>query len=136
MSAGDGLRLFMIVAGLATLSMTVVSLARKQMTETFCIAWGVAAVMMICAGVILQPTEWNKYISWGGLLLILLGAVFLLSGAFFISVRISEITRQVKELAIQIALLNQENEMILRKFAKDQPEGEAEKHEKEALVRH
>ena len=135
MSVGDGLRLFMIVVGLVILGMTVMSLARKHMTESFCIAWGIVAVMIICAGIILQPTQWNKYISWGGLLLILFGTVLLLAGAFFFSVRISMLTRQVKELAIQVSLLNQENAMLLREFTKDQAESETVEHE-EALVRH
>lgn len=135
MSMGDGLRLFMIVVGLAVFGMTVVSLARKRMTESFCIAWGIVAAMAVCAGVILQPTEWNRYISWGGLLLILFGAVLLLAGAFFFSVRISVLTRQVKELAIQISLLNQENAMLLRELTGDQEESETVEHE-EALVRH
>ena len=136
MNVGDGLRLFMIAVGLIILGMTVVSLAKKHMTESFCIAWGAAAVMAICGGIILRPTEWNKYISWGGLLLILFGAVFVLAGAFFFSVRISMLTRQVKELTIQVSLLNQENAMMLREFTGDQAVSETVEHEEEALVRH
>ena len=136
MSVGFGLRLFMIVLGLIILGMTVISLAKRHMTEVFCIAWGIVAFMAICAGIILRPTEWNKYISRGGLLLLLLGVVFLLAGAFFLSLRISKLTRQVKELAIQVSLLNQENGMILRELSVDPAEGEIVKHEKEAFVRH
>ena len=133
--AGDGLRLFMIAAGLIILGMTVISLARKHMTETFCIVWGFVAVIFICAGIVLQPTQWNRYISWGGLLLVLFGVVLLLAGAFFISLRISQLTRQVKELAIQVSLVNQENEMMLRELTKGQAETDREKYE-EAFVRH
>lgn len=137
MSVGDGLRLFMIVVGLVIMGMTVVSLARKHMTESFCIVWGIVSVMSVCAGIILQPTQWNRYISWGGLLLILFGTVLLLAGAFFFSVRISMLTRQVKELAIQVSLLNQENEMMLRELTRDRAESETMGHEKEeALIRH
>ena len=135
-SVGDGLRLFMITAGLVILSMTVVSLAKRHMTETFCIVWGIIAVLFICGGIILQPTQWNRYISWGGLLLILFGIVLLLAGAFFISLYISRLTRQVKELAIQVSLLNQENALVLGEFAKDHAEAEGDKHEEEALICH
>lgn len=135
MSVGDGLRLFMIVVGLVLLGMTVVSLARKHLTESFCIVWGVVAVMAICGGIILRPTGWNQFISWGALLLILFGIVLLLTCAFFFSVRVSVLTRQVKELAILVSLLNQENAMMLRELAKDQTESETEEHE-EALVCH
>ena len=136
MSVGDGLRIFMIVVGLIIVGATVISLARRHMTESFCIAWGAIAVMIICAGIILQPSQWSKYISWGGLLLILFGVVVLLAGAFFFSVRISRLTRQVRELAIQISLLNQENAMILRELYGDSGEGEVVKYEEEVLIRH
>lgn len=134
MSVGDGLRLFMIVVGLIILGMTVMSLARRHMTEIFSIAWGAAAIIIICAGIILRPTEWNRYISWGGLFLILLGVSLLLAGAFFFSLTISKLTRQVKELAIQVSLLNQENSMILRELSGEPAESDIAKHEEETLV--
>ena len=134
-SVGDGLKLFMIVVGLVILGMTVVSLAKRHMTETFCIVWGIMAVLFICAGIVLRPTQWNRYVSGGGLLLVMFGTVLLLAGAFFISLRISRIARQVKELAIQVSLLNLENAMMLRELDKDQAEAEREKHEEEMPVR-
>ena len=125
----------MIAAGLVILSVTVLSLAKKHLTEAFCIVWGIVAVMFICAGIVLRPTQWKIYISWGGLLLGLFGVVLVLAVAFFFSVRISVLTRQVKELAIQVSLLNQENEMILRELLEDTAESEMTQHE-EAPVRH
>lgn len=125
----------MIAAGLVIMCATVVSLAKKHLTEAFCIVWGIVAVMLICAGIVLRPTQWKIYISWGGLLLALFGAVLVLAVAFFFSVRISVLTRQVKELAIQVSLLNQENERILRELFEDTAESEMTQRE-EAPVRH
>ena len=136
MSVGVGLRILMIVIGLVILIITIVSLARRHMTESFCIVWGIVAIMAICAGIILRPSQWNKYISWGGLLLILFGLAFLLAGAFFFSVRISQLTRQVKELAILVSLLNQENAMILNELSGVSAESEVTRDEEENLVRH
>ena len=119
MGAGDGLRIFMIVIGVAILAVTITSLARKHMTETFCIAWGVVAVGAICAGLVLRPTEWNHYVSWQGLMLILFGGVFVLAGAFFCSLRISRLNREVKELAIKVALLDHENAVIMGELTGD-----------------
>ena len=125
----------MIAAGLVILSTTIVSLAKKHLTEAFCIVWGIVAAMFICAGIILRPTQWKIYISWSGLLLVLSGAALVLAGVFFFSVRISMLTRQVKELAIQVSLLNQEHEMIRREFFEDTAESEMMGRE-EASVRH
>ena len=125
----------MIATGLAILSVTVVSLAKKHLTEAFCIVWGIVAVMFICAGIVLRPAQWKIYISWSGLLLVLFGVVLVLAGAFFFSVRISVLTRQIKELTIQVSLLNQENAMILRELFEDTAESEMMRRE-EAPVRH
>ena len=125
----------MIAAGLVIMSATVVSLAKRHLTEAFCIVWGIVAVMFICAGIVLRPTQWKIYISWGGLLLALFGAVLVLAAAFLFSVRISVLTRQVRELAIQVSLLNQENERILRELFEDTAESEMTQRE-EAPVRH
>lgn len=132
-SAGDGLRLFMVAAGLAILGVTIVSLAKRHMTEAFCIVWSVIAAVFLCGGLILQPTQWNRYISWGGMILLLFGIVLLLAGAFFISLRVSELTRQVRELAIQVSLLNQENAVLLRELGEDQPEAEGDEDEEAAV---
>lgn len=135
MSAGNELRLFMIAVGLVIFGMTILSLVKKHMTESFCIAWGIVSLSIIFAGIILQPTQWNRYISRSGMLLILFGALMLLCGAFYFSVRVSRLTREVRELAIQVSLLNQENEVIVRVLTQDQAEIEM-KTDEEALVRH
>lgn len=135
MSAGNGLRLFMILVGLVILGVTVVSLARKHMTESFCIAWGIVSFVLIAAGIVLQPSQWNRYVSWHGLILILFCMLMLLFSAFYFSLRVSRLSREVRELAIQVSLLNQENEVILRELVKDRAEIEMETDEEEALVR-
>lgn len=136
MSAGDGLRLFMIILGVVILSGTIISLARKHLTETFCIAWGVIAAAAIFAGIVLRPTEWSRYMSGNGLSLILLGLSSLLAGAFFVSVRISQLNREVKELAIRVALLDQENAMLLRERGEDTTANETEDYEEKTPVCH
>lgn len=134
MGAGDGLRIFMIVIGLAILAVTITSLARKNMTETFCIAWGVVALGAIFAGIVLRPTEWNKYVSWQGLTLILFGGVFVLAGAFFCSLRISRLNREVKELAIRVALLDHENAAIMSQLAEDGTDSDTKENEEKIPV--
>ena len=131
MGAGSGLRLFMIAAGLATLGMAVASLAKKRMTETFCIAWSILAAMLICGGIVLRPAGWRVYISWSGLLLALSGLAILLAGAFFLSVRVSVLSRQVRELAVQVSLLTQENEAIRRALPDGMEKGGTAEHEED-----
>lgn len=136
MSAGDGLRLFMIIVGAVILAATIISLARKHMTETFCVAWGVAAVASIFAGVVLRPDDWSRYISGSGLVIIMLGITLLLAGAFFVSVRISRLNREVKELAIRVAILDHENAALMRAHGEIITADETEDDEEKSPVCH
>ena len=133
MGTGDGLRLFMITAGLAVAGMAVASLAKKRMTEAFCIAWSALAVMLVCGGIVLRPSGWSVYISWHGLLLAVSGLAVLLAGVFFLSVRVSVLSRQVRELAIQVSLLNQENGEIRRALLSGTEEDGAAEYEEDPV---
>lgn len=133
------LRIFMVVVGLVIFGVATVSLAKKHMTEVFCIFWGIISILCIVAGAMLQPMQWNRYISWRALIIIFFGVICVLIAGFFFSVRISRLMRQVTELAILVSLLNQENEMLLKDTEKLQEESEIahserHEHEEETLI--
>ena len=85
MSVGDSLRLFMVVVGIVLIWATISSLAKRKMTENVCLAWGLVAVVCILAGVLLRPYGISNYVSWTGVYLIMIIAVVVLAGAFFVS---------------------------------------------------
>ena len=58
-----------------------------------------------------------EYISVAGLILLLIIFYGVLYAAYFVSLWISELSRKNQELAIQVSLLNQENERILRNLS-------------------
>lgn len=139
MSAGDVLRLLLVAVGLGLFVLSTVSLAKKHMTETFCIFWGLIAVIFIVVGIIIRPIGWNQYISWPALVMIFLGLVALLIAGYFFSIRISNLIRQTTELAIQVSLLNLENELLSKELAESNEEFAAtagEKYEEDHLIRH
>lgn len=116
MESGDILKLIMILLGIAFLCMTIISLAKRKMTEQFCLLWGFFSIVMILCGVFLQPSAWSSFVSFRGLILIIAGLFCVLEGAWFISIQVSVLIRKNQELAMQISLLNQENEKILRQI--------------------
>jgi len=116
MAPGDLLRFMMILAGVLLLFITVTSLAKRRMTEPFCLTWGLISLMMILAGILLRPTEWNRYISGTGILLVMLIAFCVIFGAYFLSTRVSELMRKNLELAMQVSLLNQEKEEMKKRL--------------------
>lgn len=73
--------------------------------------------MIILAGILLRPQEWNRYISGTGLVLVLMIGFCIVYGAYFVSARVSELMRRNLELAMQVSLLNHENAEIRKQLA-------------------
>ncbi len=116
METGDLLRIIICCGGVMLLGITLSSLARRRMTEPFCLAWGIISVALILAGILLRPTMWNRYISITGMLLLLLLGFAVIYIAYFVSAKVSELMRKNQELAMQMSLLNQEKDELWRKL--------------------
>ena len=104
------LQVVLVGAGLSALAVTVIALARKKMTETLCMVWGILALLLIAAGILLRPTEWRRFLSHRGLVLLILAAIALFAIAYFISVGVSGLLCQVRDSAIQTSLLRHQSE--------------------------
>ena len=118
MAVGDVLRLFVIVAGAYMFLKAILSLAKRKMTEPFCLAWAVLSALMILSGILLNPSQLDGYISTRGLILIIIIVSGILWGLWFISTQVSILKRRNQELAMQISLLNNDFEKILRELEK------------------
>ena len=118
MAVGDVLRLFVIVAGAYMFLKAILSLAKRKMTEPFCLAWAVLSALMILSGIPLNPSQLDGYISTRGLILIIIIVSGILWGLWFISTQVSILKRKNQELAMQISLLNNDCEKILRELEK------------------
>ena len=118
MAVGDVLRLFVIVAGAYMFLKAILSLAKRKMTEPFCLAWAVLSALMILSGILLNPSQLDGYISTRGLILIIMIVSGILWGLWFISTQVSILKRRNQELAMQISLVNNDCEKILRELVK------------------
>lgn len=118
MAVGDVLRLFVIVAGAYMFLKAILSLAKRKMTEPFCLAWAVLSALMILSGILLNPSQLDGYISTRGLILIIIIVSEILWGLWFISTQVSILKRRNQELAMQISLVNNDCEKILRELEK------------------
>ena len=118
MAVGDVLRLFVIVAGAYMFLKAILSLAKRKMTEPFCLAWAVLSALMILSGILLNPSQLDGYISTRGLILIIMIVSGILWGLWFISTQVSILKRRTQELAMQISLVNNDCEKILRELEK------------------
>ena len=127
---GDWLKVIVIVGGIYILVMTLLSLARRQMTEQFCLAWALLGVLMIVGGIVLNPGGLQKYISQTGTILVGILIVGMLWAFWFVSRQVSILIRKNQELAMQTSLLNRDSERLMREVEKLSREIEALKAEK------
>ena len=109
MTLGDLLTIFLIV-------MAILSLAKRKMTEPFCLAWAVVSVLIVICGILIEPSELERYVSLRILILIFLIMIGIVWILWFISTQLSILMRKNQELAMQISLLNQDSERMLKKL--------------------
>lgn len=102
----------MVIIGVSLLVITMLSLARRKMTDSFTLTWGLISVIFILGGVFLHPAELNRYISAMGMLLVAAIGFCMLFGAYFMSLRVSELMRRNQELSMQVTLLRHEVEAL------------------------
>ena len=112
--SGFILRLFLCAIGAGLLVNVVSSLARRKMTESFALIWGVMALLCVIAGMLVRPVLLNSYISAIGMILIMMAVLCVIVGAYFISLRISELMRKTQELSINVTLLYDENLRLMK----------------------
>lgn len=116
METGILLKGFIIILGVCLVVLAILSLAKRKMTEQFCLAWAVLAGLMVLIGILLQPSQLGHYISVRVLLLILLMVLGVVWGLWFISTQVSILMRKNQELAMQLSLLNQDSEKIQKEL--------------------
>ena len=103
-----------IVVGVLLLADAVISLAKRKMTESFCLMWGLISIITIIGGCIIRPSKLSTFISPISFALILMIFFLLIYIALFFSRTISELMRKNNELAIRVSLLDHENEELRR----------------------
>ena len=103
----------MLVLGGMLLIWSFLAYARHRLTENFGMVWGLAAVCLIIAGIVLAAAggSFMAVVT----VMILLGIMLVLC-LFGFSQAISVLIMKNQELAMQVSLLNQENESILQEL--------------------
>lgn len=100
----------MIVLGALLLVLDFLAYAQKKLTESFGLIWALLAILLLAAGILFLVAEQTVTV----VLLILTAAfVFFLFG---VSQMVSVLVMKNQELAMQVSLLNQENESVLQEL--------------------
>lgn len=105
--------IIMAVMGVLLLIWSFLAYARHRLTENFGMVWGLAAVCLIIAGIVLAVAG-GSFMTVVTIVIIL--GVMLVLCLFGFSQAISVLIMKNQELAMQVSLLNQENESILQEL--------------------
>lgn len=109
----------MVVSGALLMVWSFVAYAKQRLTENFGMIWGLVALCLTVIGIVLLAVELKPGVMLA--VVVFLGIMLLLS-LFGFSQAISVLIMKNQELAMQVSLLNQENESILQELttAKEQ----------------
>ncbi|MCQ2496991.1 MAG: DUF2304 domain-containing protein [Lachnospiraceae bacterium] len=110
MNYGLVVQLILVGAGVFVLILTIMSLAKKKLEVNACLTWGLIAIVLIIAGIVLRPNGWIELMSTKGLILLVIIGLCVFAGIFSISSAVSVHTRKINELSMQVSLLNHEIE--------------------------
>lgn len=89
--------------------------ARKKMSDGFMMVWFLISIVILVLGVVLIAVGYSS-----GMMVAVTASVcvLLMIVIFFTSSMVSELMMKVRELAMQVALLNQENDSMLQQINK------------------
>lgn len=107
------LRAIVVGMGIIVLCMDFVSFAHRRMTESLGLVWGFFAVLLILFGAVPGLSDWSKVLPKEACAAFLVMGGIAILGLFYLSGNVSKLLRKNQELAMQVSLLNQENERIL-----------------------
>lgn len=110
------LQILVVIGGIIFLLITFLEYVKKRMTEEIGLLWTLFSVLMIGIGLIPDSLAWVGQIRTSVALVLFGFAFFFLLLLLYLSIVISQLLRKNQELAIQVSLLNQENEQILTRL--------------------
>mgnify|MGYP001406879889 CR=1 FL=1 len=110
------LKMMLIVFGIFLLILDLFMYARQKLTDGIGLGWAIVSATFLVSGIAVS-TDAATYL-WNGAKSVVLFAfaVFVVIILFLFSMAVSVVVVKNQELAMQVSLLNQENERILQEL--------------------
>ena len=112
------LKVLMIGFGIFLLIMDLFMYARQKLTDGIGLGWAIVSLALLVAGIVVSLDDVCYLWSGAKNIVLLMFAVFavIILFLFKISMAVSVVVVKNQELALQVSLLNQENERILQEL--------------------
>lgn len=111
-------RLIVILAGICLMLLTFFMYSRRRLTDHIAMGWGLFSFIMILAGLIRAWSGWSRALALASYPMVFAMGGMLILIIFMHSVHLSQLVMKNQELAIQVSLLNQENEELILRILK------------------
>lgn len=115
MSTATIIKVCVILAGLGIMAVTFVLHAKKKLTINLAVTWELLGLAAILSGAVPKFSGWSSRLSLGSLAVLLTGFL-VVWGMYQMTIQISSLLMKNQELAMQVSLLNQENERIIKEL--------------------
>ena len=109
------LKMMLIVVGIFLLILDLFMYARQKLTDGIGLGWAIVSATFLVSGIAVS-TDAATYLWNGAKSVVLFVFVVIILFLFKISMAVSVVVVKNQELAMQVSLLNQENERILQEL--------------------
>lgn len=116
MSSSLFFRLIVIVAGICLMLLTFYMYSKRRLTDNIAMGWAWFSLVMIMAGAIRAWSGWSRALALASYPMVFAMGGLIILIIFGHSVHLSLMIMKNQELALQVSLLNQENEEVVKKL--------------------
>lgn len=108
----------LIITGIVIMALTFFLHAVRKLTVNLAVVWEFLGLTAILTGAVPAFSGWCYLLARGTAVVMFTIGVLVLWGGYQLCILISSLSMKNQELAMQVSLLNQENEKILRELEK------------------
>ncbi len=114
MGIAEWLRVAVALIGVVLTIADFMAFCKKRLNEASAFAWGVFGIVLVICSVVPGLSGWSSALASNTTIFYVLMGVVVLWMLFTMSVNISNLISRNRELAMQISLLNHENQRVLK----------------------
>lgn len=112
------MKIGLIIVGVMIMIMSFVFHAKRKLTVNLAVVWEFLGFALILIGAIPVFSSWCHLLARGTVIAMFVVGALALWGSYILCILISNLSMKNQELAMQVSLLNQENELMLKEIEK------------------
>ena len=112
------MKIGLIIVGVMIMIMSFIFHAKRNLTVNLAVVWEFLGVALILIGAVPVFSSWCHLLARGTVIAMFVVGALALWGSYILCILISNLSMKNQELAMQVSLLNQENELMLKEIEK------------------